>query len=472
MHLPLDGQGVLYEQIARALKQAISDGRIPEGSRLPSTRALARALEVSRRSVILAYELLCAEQLAVVRGGSGTRVARMTARPFKRAAAIRKPTSGYVARMRKLGEFTLGAQAIHRYDLQCSEPFLNSKLFSAWSRKLAAAALRAGPRYPPAGGFMPLREALADYLGRRRGIACDAADILIVSGTQQAVTLVARVLLDNHASVVIEDPHYQWAVNALKAHGARLLSVRTDLEGMVVQELPRRPVRFVYATPAHQFPSGATMSLARKIQLLRWANANDCWIFEDDYDSGFHAGGRPIPALHSLDTANRVIHVGSFSKTLFPALRLGYMVCPRTLQRDLFTAKLLNDLGSPAIEQAALATYIRSGQYERHLRQARREVLVRRRVVVDALQKLLGPRIDMGPHDGGMHFVVWLRDLRFEDLPTLLNKASAVGLGLHPLHPHYRTRPARPGLLIGYAGLSSGQLRRAVELLAQCLTDT
>ncbi len=471
MELQLDHQGALYEQIARALKRVILEGRILSGSRLPSSRALARALQVSRKSIIQAYDLLCAEQLAVARAGSGTRVAKISAPAVKRVSALRKPTSAYVARMRKLGEITLGTRTNHRYNLQYGEPLLNSHLLSSWRRKLAAAALRAGPNYPAAGGFMPLRRVLADYLGRRRGVACDPADILIVGGTQQAVTLVARVLLDNRDSVVIEDPHYQLAVNVLKAHGARLVSVRTDAEGVVVQDLPRRAVRLALVSPAHQFPSGVTMSLARRMELLRWARANDCWIFEDDYDAEFHSGNRPAPALYSLDLADRVIYAGTFSKTMFPSLRLGYIVCPQALRRDLFTAKLLDDLGSPAIEQAALATYIQTRQYEKHLRESRKEVLTRRRVIVDALKRLLGARIEIGPHDGGMHFVVWLSELKFDQLATFLNRAATVGLGLYPVHPYYRRKPARPGLLIGYAGLSSGQLRTAAELFASCLAE-
>jgi GntR family transcriptional regulator / MocR family aminotransferase len=469
MQLLLDNQGALYEQIARALKQAILDGQFLGGARLPSTRALARALQVSRKSIIHAYELLCAEQLAVARAGSGTRVAKLISLPTKCTSAPRKPTSRYVSRMRNLPDFTLGCHRSQRYNLQCGEPLLNTKLFNVWRRKVAAAALRAGPKYPSAAGFMPLRLALADYLGRRRGVACDPCDILIVNGTQQAVTLVARVLLDNRVRAVIEEPHYQLASYALMAHGARLISVRTDAEGILVQELPKGPVRLAYVTPAHQFPSGATMSLPRKMELLRWAKSNDCWIFEDDYDAGFHADNRPISTLHSLDVGKRVIYASSFSKTLFPSLRLGYIVCPQALRRDLITAKLLNDLGSPAIEQAALATYIQSRQYERHLREARREVLIRRKVLVDALHTSLGPRIEVGPHDGGMHFIVWLNKMSFAELPSFLSRAAAVGLGLYPVHPYYRIKPARPGLLIGYAGLTAGNLRKAVELISNCL---
>jgi GntR family transcriptional regulator / MocR family aminotransferase len=213
------------------------------------------------------------------------------------------------------------------------------------------------------------------------------------------------------------------------------------------------------------------MSLARRMELLRWAVANDCWILEDDYDAEFDVRSRPNPALRSLDIGDRVIYVGAFAKTLLPSLRLGYIVCPRALSRDLFAAKLLDDFGSPAIEQAALAVYIQSRQYEKHLRESRREVLSRRRVVVDSLKRLLGSRVEIGPHDGGLQFVVWFNALTFEELPALLTKAAALGLGLYPVHPYYLVKPIRPGVLIGYAGLSGGQLRTAAELFAQCLTD-
>ncbi len=214
------------------------------------------------------------------------------------------------------------------------------------------------------------------------------------------------------------------------------------------------------------------MSLPRRMELLRWARANDCWVLEDDYDAEFHVGSRPIPALRSLDIGDRVIYVGAFAKTLLPSMRLGYIVCPPALSCDLFNAKLLDDLSSPAIEQAALAVYIQTHQYEKHLRESRRDVLGRRRVVVDAFKRLLGSRVEIGPHDAGMHFAVWFSDLSFEELPVFLAKAAAVGLGLDPIHRYYRTKPTRPGVLVGYAGMSIGQLRTAVELFAQCLTDT
>ena len=472
MHLTLDKKGTLYDQIARAIKLEILEGRIVAGTRLPSTRALATALRVARKSVLQAYELLCAEGLAIARAGSGTRVAEVSpaTRPPPRTDTV--PLSSYATRVQSLPPITLAGAHVSgrpKYNLLYGEPLIESGLFHSWRRKLAAAALRAGPTYPAAGGYLPLRRAIADYLARRRGVLCSAADILIVGGTQQALTLVERILVDPGERVVVEDPHYQLAVHSMLAHGAQIVSGRTDDEGLVVGELPQRRTKLVYVTPSHQFPSGVVMSLNRRLELLQWAARTGSWIFEDDYDTEFHAGSRPLPALRSLDLADRVLYVGSFSKTLFPSLRLGYIVCPAALRDALYKAKLLDDLGSPSVEQAALATFIQSRQYEKHLRKSVNELIDRRRTVVDALQRLAGSHIEIGPHQAGMHFVIWFRHLSFDELDAFIERARVLGLGVYPIHPYYRERPARPGLLIGYAGLSVGQLKTAVEIFARCL---
>jgi GntR family transcriptional regulator/MocR family aminotransferase len=472
MYLTLDKKGTLYEQIARAIKMEILEGRVLAGSKLPSTRALATALGVARKSVLQAYDLLCAEELAIARAGSGTRVAKVNpaARPPIRTRVV--PASRYATRVRSLPPITLAGAHVSgrpRYNLVYGEPLIDPALFHSWRRKLAAAALRAGPTYPAAGGYLPLRRAIADYLARRRGVLCNPSDILIVAGTQQALTLVERVLLDPGDRVIVEDPHYQLAVHSLLAHGARVKSARTDEEGLVVSELPQRATRLVFVTPSHQFPSGVVMTLNRRLELLKWAARTGSWIFEDDYDTEFHAGGRPLPALRSLDLADRVLYVGSFSKTLFPSLRLGYIVCPAALRDALYKAKLLDDLGSPSVEQAALATFIQSRQYEKHLRKSVKELINRRRTVVEALQRLTSRHIEIGPHHAGMHLVIWFRHLSFDRLGAFIDRAKSLGLGLHPIHPYYHAPPPRPGLLIGYAGLSVGQLKTAVELFARCL---
>ncbi len=472
MNLDLDKQGTLYEQIARALKQAILEGELVAGSRLPSTRSLATALRVSRKPVIEAYELLCAEQVAVARTGSGTRVARLSVPPrAAREAPRTKPTSRYVVRTRRLGPVTLDGSAAHiRYNMQCGAPMVNPHLFNSWRRKLAAAALRAGPAYPSSAGFLPLRRTLAEYLARRRGISCDAADIVIVGGTQQALTLTSRVLIDEGDPVVVEDPYYQLALQALEAHGASVMSVPTDEQGLVVSALPAGATRMVYVTPL-QFPSGVTMSLRRRGDLLDWAHQHDCWILEDAYEGEFHRGRNCLPALKSLDLRDHVIYVGSFSKTLFPSLRLGYVVCPQSLREDFLAAKRLDDLGSPAIEQAALATFIQSGQYEAHLRSSYAELEKRRMVLLEALRQSLSEDLDVANSHGGMHLVAWLRRLTFSQCDTLVKAAATRGLRLHPIHAYYRIPPARPGLLLGYAGLTCGQLRSAVDILGKCLRE-
>ena len=470
MNLTLDGHGPLYEQIARALKALIVKGALTAHGRLPSTRALAGALHVSRKSVIEAYELLAAEQLIGVRPGVGTVVAALDVpRRARSAQRVQAPTR-YAARLRKLPRITLGGtHSGPRYNFQYGAPLVNPRVFSSWTRKLAAAARRARPDYAAAEGQLALRMAIADYLRRRRGLDCSAGDILVVTGTQQAVSLTARVLLDEGDTAVLEDPFYELAEHALIAHGANVLYNRTDEEGLVVRELPASGARLVLISPSHQFPSGVVMSLARRLELLRWATQVGGWILEDDYDSEFHGGERPVAALRSLDLQDRVIYVSTFSKTLFPSLRLGYLVAPKGLREDFVRAKLLDDLGTPALEQVALAAFMQSGLYERQLRRSVREVLIRRRALLDAIRRTMGSQVEIGPCAGGMHLLLWLPGLNEERTAALVERARAAGVGVQSVAPYYHTPPRCAGLLIGYAGLSAGQIRTAIEILAGCL---
>jgi GntR family transcriptional regulator / MocR family aminotransferase len=239
----------------------------------------------------------------------------------------------------------------------------------------------------------------------------------------------------------------------------------------VTAELPARAPRLIYVTPSHQFPSGAVLSLQRRIELLKYASVNGCWVFEDDYDGEYHYDSRPLPALRSLDVAERVIYAGSFSKTLFPGLRLGYIVCPPALRDDLYMAKALDDLGCSSIEQAALATFLESRQYEKHLRKSLNELRIRRQALLDALSRHLGEFVDVSPSTGGVHLVVWFRQLSYAKLRRLIDYALQRGLGLYPIHPYYHKAPAIPGLMMGFAGLPPVQLNAAAALLASCLKD-
>jgi GntR family transcriptional regulator / MocR family aminotransferase len=471
--LPLEGSGPLYEQLARALKRAILEGKLPAGGRLPATRSLAQTLGISRNTVIGAYELLSVEQLTTTRGGSGSWVSDIAPQVYGTSHGTPVgPQSRYAARTRKLDPLTQSAVRPQlRFDLHYGEPLLRPSLFRSWRRKVGAAALRAGPRYPDSRGFPALRRSIAQYLARRRGISCREEDVQIVSGTQQALALVARIVLDEGDIAVVEDPHYQNLGQCLAAHGARIRSVRVDDDGLVVSELAKHKPRLVCVTPSHQFPSGSALSLPRRMELLRLAATQGSWIFEDDYDSEFQCHRRPLPALRSLDLSDRVIYAGTFSKTLFPSLRLGYIVCPASLREDLFRAKRLEDLGCPTIEQAALAAFLQNRQFEKHLRKSVADLNRRRGVLIEGLQLHASDHVEVRDTGAGVHLIVWLKDMSYPQLDRLIELAAERNLGLYPIHPYYQKPPARPGLLLGYAGLSDASIRVATKRLGQCLRD-
>ncbi len=471
MNLSFDGRGALNQQLARALRSAILDGQLIAGSRLPATRALADSLRVSRNTVLAAYELLCAEQLAVARAGSGTRVARSAG--GARQSAERRPSSRpsrYAARLRELK--LPGGEIAYRYSLQYGEPLLNPRLFNCWRGKLAAAAVRTDPGYPAPAGLPALRVAICEHLKRRRGFLCAPDDVLIVSGTRQALALVARVALDEDDLAVVEDPHSPLAVQSLRAHGARVVSVATDREGLSTAQLPQEPARLIHVTPSHQFPSGVAMSLARRLDLLRQAELAGAWIFEDDYDGEFHYGARPIAALRALDGGERVIYAGTFSKSIFPALRLGYIVAPRGLRDDLCAAKRVEDGGCPAIEQTALAVFMQSGHFDKHLRWSAAELKRRLRVLCEGLRHFCGEHIVVSEPPAGMHLVGWLPRFSESQFARLLSLSASRGLELLPVGPYYDVAPPCPGLLLGFAGLSCNEIRSATDLLGRTLRES
>jgi GntR family transcriptional regulator / MocR family aminotransferase len=304
---------------------------------------------------------------------------------------------------------------------------------------------------------------------RRRGVESAPRDVLIVNGTQQAVSLAARTLVDPGARVIVEEPCYFGVRQVMQAHGTRLLPARTDAQGLVTHELPARGARLICVTPSHQFPGGSVLSLARRLELLRYAEAHRAWIVEDDYDGEFRYDGRPLAALRSLDTGDRVLYVGSFSKVLFPGLRLGYMVLPTALSRDFAAAKWLADMGSSVIEQAALADFIATGAFERHLRKTTASLRVRRDTLLAGLREHAGEELEVADCPAGMHAVAWFKDCDRAGCEALVTRAHRAGLGLYPIARHYARPPERPGLMFGFAALSAPQLRAALPILADCL---
>ncbi len=474
MYLEFDGQGPLYAQLTRALKGAILAGRVAAGARLPATRVLARELELSRNTVLAAYEQLHAEGFLHGRVGSGSYVTATGTAHAERATprpAPAGPAARYARRARAVSDRIIPGRQHKglRYNLQYGLPLTNPALISAWRRELAQAAAHAELDYPDPQGLVRLREQVCDYLARRRGIVATPEDVLIVAGTQQAFQLTAQVLLDPGDTVVLENPHYQGARKVFQAHAARVLAVPVDDEGLAVARLPAPAARLVLVTPSHQFPSGAVMSLARRLELLDYAARRRAWIIEDDYDGEFRYDAHPLAALKSLDRHGRVLYLGSFSKTLFPSLRLGYIVMPPGLRHAFLAAKWLSDRGCPAIEQDALARFMADGGFERHLRDAARTLKHRRAAMLVGLCRHAGSAVEVADSHAGMHLVAWLPSASAGDCTRLIALAAERGLGLYPITPYFIGVPPQQGLLLGYASVPPADIEAAMRLLGECL---
>jgi GntR family transcriptional regulator / MocR family aminotransferase len=471
MFLELDGHGPHYAQLARALKTSILKGHLVSGAQLPPTRELAGELALSRTTVLAAYEQLRADGFIHGRVGSGSFVAPiqgLAGHPVHRE--IIAPPSRYACRTRQLQDPRPAQQHYDmRYNLQYCNPLVNPALFGIWGRELAYAATHLSLEKTSSQGLLALREQICDYLGRRRGISASPRDVLITSGTQQAFSLAARVLLDEGDTVAMEEPHYFGAYQAWMAHGANICPVRTDASGLVCDELPALAPNLIYATPSHQFPSGAAMSLPRRLDLLRYAGAQACWIFEDDFDGELRYDTHPLAALRSLDQHDRVIYAGTFSKTMFGALRLGYLVLPAALRQDFIAAKYLNDFSCPEIEQAALAHFMKSGGFERHLRHSRKELKTRHAALVQGLREHAGNRVEIVDAPAGMYVLAWLRSYDHARTDALIALARERGLGLHSMAMHYLEPAPRPGLMFGYGRLTAPALREAMRLFGACM---
>src|SRR5262245_6632832 len=473
--------GPLHRRVYLALKEKIRGGGLGPATRVPSTRALASDLGVSRNTVMLAYEQLAAEGYLVSRHRSATSVAgvappRRAPAPVRRAPERSVQTSAYARRLTARLELALPGPSDRRralrWDFRYGRPAVDEFPREIWRRLIAAHARRASSDalgYGSPAGHGPLRAALSEYLGRARGVVSDPERIVVVNGTQQALDLVARVLLDPGDGAAVEEPHYPGATVPFEALGARLLRVPVDRDGLDPTRLPSAALRprLAYVTPCHQFPSGVIMPLERRLALLQWAARVGAWVVEDDYVSEFRYEGHPLEALQSLDKDERAIYLGSFSKTLFPALRVGYLVLPRTLVRPFLAAKWAADRFSAPLYQEALADLITSGQFERYLRRAGARNAGRRRALIAALVERLGTRVEIAGENTGVHLVVWLNDVPAREVNGLVARAAGAGVGIYSVAPYYAEPPRRAGLLFGYAALTEGEIRSGVRRLAE-----
>jgi GntR family transcriptional regulator/MocR family aminotransferase len=319
--------------------------------------------------------------------------------------------------------------------------------------------------YGDAMGYPPFREAIAEYLSAVRGVRCESSQILVTTGSQQALQISAQVLLDPKDRVCMEEPGYPGARQAFMTAGAHLIPVPVDDEGIDVAQLIRRgrDARAVYVTPSHQYPMGMTMSATRRMLLLNWAVRSGAWIIEDDYDSEYRFGSRPIASLQGLDTDGRVIYVGTFSKVMFPALRLGYVVVPRDLVRAFSAARDAADIFSSTLYQAVLTDFIREGHFARHIRRMRMLYMDRRRALVNAIEIEMGDMTEVIGAEAGMHLVVLLP--RGTNDVALSRKAAQRGISAMPLSVCYSKAPTRDGLILGYGGANAHQIHDGIRKL-------
>jgi GntR family transcriptional regulator / MocR family aminotransferase len=466
MDLPvdLDARGDRASAIYRALLEAIRSGRVGAGDRLPPTRALARDLGVARNTVATAYERLAAEGFLDARVGAGTYVTDLAAPvPAPRRAGALHPRTGWTFRPLPVS----GEHPAPPHDFRVGIPDASLFPFDTW-RRLVAAELRGGAHSPgtyahPA-GLPQLRAAIARYVSLARGVAAEAHDILVTHGTQQALDLVARVLIEPGDLVAVEDPGYPFARELFASYGARVVPVPVDSKGLVVDQIPDR-TRLVFTTPSHQFPLGPPLSLARRQALLQLANRRRVAVVEDDYDSEFRFTDRPLETLHAMDRHGRMVYVGTFSKSLVPALRSGYLVAPEPLREALLGARQLADgYGAPA-EQAALARFVADGLLARHLRRARTTYGERRELLLAGLERLLGDRLEVVPSAAGLHVAATFRDPAVDDV-AVAAAALEAGVAVEPLSAYALGPSVPPGLVLGYGAAVTSSITPGLERLA------
>ena len=470
----------LYRQLYDQMRDAILSRRLAAGARLPPTRALAEELGVSRNTIVSAFEQLTAEGYVEGRVGSGTYVAAalpdeaLRVPPPSRLAASPRRPGGLSKRGLAIAASTIVAspQDSKPRPFRPGLPALDAFPLDIWAR-LHARHWRYADRnllaYGDSAGYAPLREAIAEYLGASRGVRCTAEQVLMVAGSQQAVDLAARLLLDAGDAAWVEDPGYPDARHALAGAGARLVPVPVDAEGLDVRAaVARAPKpRMVYVSPSHQFPLGVTMSLARRLALLDFAQRTGAWILEDDYDSEYRYTGRPLAALQGLDSGGRVIYIGTFSEVMFPSLRLGYVVVPPELMPTFSKARALADRHSPLVEQAVLNDFIREGHFARHIRRMRVMYGAQQAMLVNEVQHELDGRLQITSTPAGMHLVGWLP--RGVDDRAVSEALGEQLIEAPPLSAYALSTLKRGGLVLGYAGISPKQVRDGVRSMKSVL---
>lgn len=475
------GAGIpLYQQVYRGLRDQILRGELPTGGRLPSSRTLALELNVSRNVTLLAYDQLQADGLILTRQGSGTTVAGggppawQVPLPGEIAAGQRPAPGGPEPNTHASGELPYGRRPL-LVDFRSGLPACEAFPRSLWSRLWTQALDRAPDDflgYGPVAGALPLRESLARYLGQARGVSTAPENVVLTSGATQALSILADSVLRKGDVAICENPGHPVVRSIFERRGARVQTVPVDDHGIQVDELARvisslaAGPRLIYITPSHQFPTGAVLDLSRRHALTAIARTTGAFVVEDDYDSEIRHKAAPLPALQGL-CPERVVYIGTFSKVLAPALRIGYAVLPPVLTDAFCQAKFLADYHSPGIDQLALAEFVSGGHLQRHLARMRRIYRQKRAVLVSAVTEAFGARARCRGDETGLH--LWLDLDSHWSGKHLAEAAAQQGVGVYPLSDCWDPNlpmPARCHLVLGYGALDEAAIRRGIRLLA------
>lgn len=479
--LDRDSEKPMHRQLYDQLRDMILSGRLTAGERLPSTRTLAQDLGVSRNTVASAFDQLLAEGYLEGRVGAGSYVT--TELPESSWPAANDPEAGTNPRTRglsKRGERLASLRHLRKGNrhpaFTAGMPDLKEFPFDIWARLMSRAW-----RNPPMdilantepAGYRPLREAIAGYVRTSRAVRCHADQVIIVSGAQQAIGLAAHVLLDDGDPVLVEEPGYPGVRGVLLAAGAELIPVPVDDEGFDVEagERMAADARLACVAPSHEYPLGVTMSLSRRLKLLDWASRCDSWVIEDDYDSEFRYSGRPLAALQGLDRDGRVVYVGSFSKVMFPSLRLGYLIVPEDLIDPFRQARAALDDHPSTTGQPALAQFIEEGYFAAHLRRMKKLYGARQEALLAAGRQYLADDLDLKATETGMHLPAFFKpalSARMSDVEAS-SRARARGITVSAMSEYSSTGPGRQGLLLGFAAVPEHQIEASVRKLAEAL---
>jgi GntR family transcriptional regulator / MocR family aminotransferase len=488
MLIELGGSQPLYQQIYQALRSKILTGQLKQDTKLPASRALSDELRVSRNIVLIAYDLLISEGYLVTRHGTGTYVAALPDAYITSSngtRSIQKSLSSASPRLsdyaKNLGyvlpepPYRVGLPRLKvRYDFRHGHPAIDMLSRKIWRRivsRRAAQFSRYDVGYGPPEGEPALRDAVADYLRDRRGVECESTQIVIVNGSQQALDLVARILINPGDAVVVEEPCYPGTRQALVGLGAKVHAVPVDDDGLVTDQLAsiRDAIRLICITPSHQYPTGSVMPLPRRLALIAFARRIGAFIVEDDYDSEFRYDTRPEKSVQGLDSDGRVVYIGTLSKVLFPALRLGYVALPKELVEPFVVAKSIADRYTATFFQGVVAEFIREGHFERHLRRIRVQVSERRQALIDALTYEFNGTAQVCGENAGVHLLAWFSDLSRKSLSDGARRAADLGVGAYPVDTCYVRPPSTGGLLMGYASMTPKDIREGVRRLATAL---